>query len=87
MNLLQELGYSVPPQTNEELAEMACAFAEQEGYTKAGFEIPMSASFILALNYPETIYDGEQFTFENLDFSLNVLNLTKSFKKISCVRS
>lgn len=76
MDLLRDFGYEAPPQTRDELAEIACHYAEEKGYTAVGFEIPLSASFFLALNDPIEFYDGQNFDVdlsETLFFLQNLL--------------
>lgn len=75
-DLLGELGYEALPQNRAEWGEMACAYAENSGYTTVGFEIPLSASFWLALDYPREIYDGRRFAVdlsETIEFLQDLL--------------
>lgn len=75
MDLLRDLGYETPPTTRETLAEIACKYAEEQGYTSVGFEIPLSASFLIALNKPHEIYDGQQFDFDLSETVIFLQNL------------
>lgn len=74
-DLLRELGYDSLPTTRDEMGEMACAFAENRGFTSVGFEIPLSASFFIALNAPYEIYDGQVFDFDLSETVLFLQNL------------
>ncbi|MBZ0304996.1 MAG: extracellular solute-binding protein [Anaerolineae bacterium] len=74
-DLLRELGYESLPTTRDEMGEMACQFAEKRGFTRVGFEIPLSASFFIALNAPSEIYDGQVFDFDLSETVLFLQNL------------
>jgi ABC-type glycerol-3-phosphate transport system substrate-binding protein len=89
---LAELGFDAPPANLDEFSDMACAFAEAEGWSRyegvnlVGYELSLDASLLIAMAQPVTFYDAtDGFTFDDLGWT-DLITRLQSLLTNGCIR-